>query len=359
VIVGFHAPLPPARTGVADYATQLLAAMRRFGRVEVAPRNAGVHLYHLGNNALHASIHRRCLDEPGVVVLHDAVLHHFYLGSLSREAYVEEFVFNYGEWSRSLAASLWDGRARSAGDPRYFQFGMLRRVAETAKAVVVHNRSAAERVRRHASEATVVEIPHLFHAPADPPAAAVLHFRSKLGIAPSQPLCGVFGYLRESKRILPVLRVCRRLEIPLLLAGEADRDLQRALTVFDGNSGVHRLPFLPQAEWWVAAHATDLCVNLRYPPAGESSGVAIRMMGIRKPVLLTDSDEVASFPASACIRILPGPGEEEHLEYALSWLIRSFGDRHEIGVRAADHIRRHHAPDAVAQQYWQLLRSVK
>ena len=33
--VGFHSPLPPSRTGVADYSAALLSALRRFGEVEV------------------------------------------------------------------------------------------------------------------------------------------------------------------------------------------------------------------------------------------------------------------------------------------------------------------------------------
>ena len=93
--VGFYSPLPPARTGVADYAAALLAELRRHGRVEVAPRRCGVALYHLGNNALHAAIYRRALERPGVVVLHDAVLHHFLLGQLDASAYIEEFVFEH------------------------------------------------------------------------------------------------------------------------------------------------------------------------------------------------------------------------------------------------------------------------
>jgi len=80
VTVGFDAPLPPARTGVADYAAALLSALRRRGTVEVNPRRADVWLYHLGNNQLHRDIYRRALARPGIVVLHDAVLQHFFLG---------------------------------------------------------------------------------------------------------------------------------------------------------------------------------------------------------------------------------------------------------------------------------------
>ena len=39
-------------------------------------------------------------------------LHHLLLGKLSKEEYVEEFVFNYGEWLRDFAATALAG----AGD---------------------------------------------------------------------------------------------------------------------------------------------------------------------------------------------------------------------------------------------------
>ena len=89
--VGFHAPLPPAASGVAGYAATLLPALWQWGDVSPGVREAAVHLYHLGNNQLHREIYRRALEQPGVVVLHDAVLHHFLLGSLNREAYIKEF----------------------------------------------------------------------------------------------------------------------------------------------------------------------------------------------------------------------------------------------------------------------------
>jgi hypothetical protein len=85
MIVGFHSPLPPAPTGVADYAAALLLALRKLGEVEPGATNADVHLYQIGNNHLHRDIYARALRQPGIVVLHDAVLHHFFLGSLTEQ----------------------------------------------------------------------------------------------------------------------------------------------------------------------------------------------------------------------------------------------------------------------------------
>ena len=312
--VGFYSPLPPARSGVADYAAALLAELRRHGSVEIAPRRCDVALYHLGNNALHAGIYDRALERPGVVVLHDAVLHHFLLGRLDEARYVEEFVYNYGEWHRPLARELWRGRAAAGADARYFEFPMLRRVVERARAIVVHNPEAA-RIAAAAQNARrpIVEIPHLFEAPAPPPTESQAErYRQRLGVEPGAYLFGVFGYLRESKRLAVALETFARLrrEQPhaalLVAGGFVSTDLERAVGPLLQAPGVVRRPRLTVREFWLATASVDACINLRYPAAGETSGVAIRLMGLGKPTLVTDSPECARFPQDACLRIAPG-----------------------------------------------------
>src|SRR5438105_9399040 len=145
--VGFHSPLPPARTGVADYSAILLTALRALGPVAVSPARADVHLYHVANNTLHWDIYCRALADPGVVVLHDALLQHLFMGALDEPTYVDEFVYNYGEWSRDLARELWLGKASSGLRPAYYRYPMLKRLAGRSLAIVVHNPAAARIVR--------------------------------------------------------------------------------------------------------------------------------------------------------------------------------------------------------------------
>jgi glycosyltransferase involved in cell wall biosynthesis len=359
---GFFAPLPPARTGVADYADALLGALRKHGRVEVEA-DAAAALYHLGNNHLHRAIYQRALERPGVSVLHDAVLHHFFLGTLDEAGYTEEFVYNYGEWMRELAGELWRQRARSAADSRYFDYPMLKRIATVSRAVIVHNPAAARAVKRHAPDAQVFEIPHLFVAPELPEAVDTIRFRAELGVGPRTLLAGVFGHLRESKRLPVVLRALERAcamgaDARLLVAGAfASTDLERALSPLLTNPRILRVGHLSERDFWRYAAATDVCINLRYPTAGEASGIAIRMMGIGKPVVFTAGEEIARIPANACLRVDLGAAEEEMLACVIWWLARDPGAGAEIGRRAAQHIAAEHALDKVAGRFWDVLRT--
>jgi len=361
--VGFYSPLPPARTGAADYASALLAELRRHGQVEIAPRRSDVALYHLGNNPLHAEIYRRALERPGIVVLHDAVLHHFLLGRLGESEYIEEFAYNYGEARRALAAELWRERAGAAADARYFAFPMLRRALERALAVVAHNPEAASMARDHAPDTRVVEIPHLLQAPAAPPCeAAVARYRRSLGLSPDAVLFGIFGHLRESKRLLPALDVLAELrrENPrvatLAAGGFVSPALERAAEPYFREPGVFRRPYLPESGFWLAASAVDACINLRDPSAGETSGIAIRLMGLGKPVLMTDSPACARFPEDACVRVARGAAARESLRQNVRLIASAPEAAAAIGQRAAAHVRGHHMLEQVGARYWELLR---
>ncbi len=355
--VGFFAPLPPARTGVADYAEALLGGLRKHGEVKV-DADGDIALYHIGNNQLHSAIYDRALAHPGVVVLHDAVLQHFFLGRLTAAQYVDEFIFNYGEWTRSLAEDLWKHRARSAADPRYFAWPMLKRIATTARAIIVHNPAAAGIVRKHAPDARIVEIPHLF---VKPETVDTLRFRAELGLGPRTMLAGVFGHQRESKRLPVVLRAMERAwnagaDARLLIAGRFESsDLERSIAGQLSDPRILRAGYLSEPDFWRYAAAVDLCINLRYPTASETSGIAIRLMGIGKPVVFSDGAEIARIPDNACLRVETGPAEEEMLADYITWLARDRETAEEIGCRAAAHISAYHALEIVAKRYWEVL----
>ena len=364
--VGFFSPMPPAPTGVADYSAALLAELREHGDVSLGAEDADVALYHIGNNHLHRGIYQHALAHPGVVVLHDATLNHMFLGTLDQASYAEEFVFNYGEWNRGLAQDLWANRARSAADPRYFQYPMLKRLVAASRSIIVHNPAAARVVAAYDPGAHIVEIPHLFLPPALPAQIDTLRFRSQLGLGPRTLLAGVFGHLRESKRLNAILRTMDRLwksdvDVKLLVQGVfASSDLERAIApLLENNPRILRVGHLSEADFWRWATATDVCINLRFPAAAETSGIAIRMMGVGKTVIFSAGEEVSRIPENACLRVDRGPGEEAMLADYLRWLAADRKAADEIGRRAAAHIAREHAIEKVAAQYWSAINKSK
>lgn len=82
--VALFTPLPPSRTGTADYGAALAAEMDKLVSLTVyesappafdASRFDHV-VYQIGNNPFHAGIYELALRLPGVIVLHEASVHY-------------------------------------------------------------------------------------------------------------------------------------------------------------------------------------------------------------------------------------------------------------------------------------------
>ena len=204
----------------------------------------------------------------------------------------------------------------------------------------------------------VVEIPHLFEAPALPSPEETLRFRASLGLTPETLLIGTFGHQRETKRLAVLLRAFQqagasRDDARLLVSGEfVSATFESAIAPLLRHPGIIRTGYLPEAELWRYAAATDVCINLRYPSAAETSGIAIRMMGIGKPVIFTASEALARIPANACLRWMWDPTKSR------CWPATSPGWRRTArpGSKSAGApprtSREHHAPEKVAREYW-------
>lgn len=354
--LGWHAPPSGSRSGVADYAEQLRPALAGHFEVVTDAAEADIHLYHLGNNRLHADIYERAMNRPGIIVLHDAVLNHFFLGTRNHDGYLAEWVANYGEWNRELGGELWRERAKSATDPRYFRYPMLRPVVARSLGVIVHNPGAAAVAREHGAR-NVSIIPHFVGPAPRPDAFDTAEFRKRIGLEPGVTLFGIFGYLREPKRIAACLKAFGRLnsvrpQTALLLAGQVTSpDLARFIDAECARPGILRLEHLTEAELRLAMGSVDCCLNLRYPAAGETSGIAMRAMAAGVPVVVTDSAENSNLPEAGVLRVAAGISEREEL-FVQMLLITDYPDvGRAVGAAGQRHVQTVHALDAVVGQY--------
>lgn len=367
--LGYYAPLPPSASGVADYAAAMLAGMRALGTVRVNA-DGDQNLYHVGNNRLHAEIYQRSLRRPGAVLLHDAVLHHLFLGMATQQEYAEEFVYNYGEWNRPLAHLLWERRSSAMADPQFFRYPMLRRLASRSAAIVVHSEAARLAVLAHHASAKVLVLPHLALDAVQEPywmnAQAGLERerfrRDSLGLEADDLLLGVFGYLRESKRLHTVMHAVERLHregfpVRLLVAGSfASEDYQRALLpVLRGSPLVIlRGPSCAQ-EFQRLLSSVDLCLNLKYPSAGESSGIAARALALGVPLLCSTTAEDSSLPAGCFVPVSTGPAEETSLREAVRWLLQDAAARRAVAEAGQKWCRNAMDPGSICRSVWALL----
>lgn len=367
--IAFVSPLPPARSGIADYAEALAEAMHGLAQLEMVagarpdfdPSRYDQILYHLGNNPYHAFVYEYALRHPGVVVLHEPNLHHLVadrtiaLGDW--EAYLKEVEYEAGEPGLAHARRVRDGKAA----PDYTGVPMLRRILERSRAVIVHSRFAEQQVLASGFTGPVAVIPH----GAWTPQSDRMALREKLGLDATAPLVGVFGFLKPYKRIAESLRAFRRIlrlepRVKLILAGEPHPDLPLARLVRDAEllGSVKLTGFLPPEDLPGYMAACDIILNLRYPTVGESSGTLMRALGLGRAVLVSNVGSFQELPDEICLKVPVGETEEEILFEYLNLLVSRPELARAMGARARAWAERECAWGRVASLYLEFLQNL-
>jgi hypothetical protein len=104
--------------------------------------------------------------------------------------------------------------------------------------------------------------------------------------------------------------------------------------------------------------ATDICLQLRYPSAGEMSAALLRTLGKGKPVLVSNYEQFAEIPDDCCLKVDLGPAEVPMIEAYLHLLARDEGLRRRIGENARRYVQRHNTIEQTVQGYLEALEQV-
>jgi glycosyltransferase involved in cell wall biosynthesis/SAM-dependent methyltransferase len=367
--LAFFSPLPPVKSGIADYSAALLDPLGRMAQVEAFadtpaafdPSSYGALLYQLGNNPHHIFVYEAALRHPGVVVLHEANLHHLIAEMTIRrgdwDAYMREVESNGGadalEYAKQHVRTLERG-------PQY-EIPLLRTILERSRGVIVHSEAVAEVVREHGFEGPLGKIRHgSWIVQAD----RMAH-RARLGLGERTPLIGVFGFLKPYKRIAESLRAFRRLirvvpEARLILVGEAHPELPLASTIASMGLSAHarHIEFVPIEDFNGYMAACDVVLNLRYPTVGESSGTLQRALGMGKAVVVSDVGSFREYPNEICLKAPVDSSEEDHLFEYLNLLTTRPEVARELGARAAAWVSKECSWEVVARRYVDFLEAV-
>ena len=377
--LGYASPLPPARSGIADYSADLLPALARAADVTLlvddpaaldapwrdnypvaALSELGTHrwnqdllLYHMGNSALHGEIYDALLRYPGLVVLHETNLHHFISDqTVGRRkdvaAYVREWAFAAGPAGLAQVQAI----AERAAPTPFAAQPLNQRLLRSALGLVVHSENAAARLRTAAPDRPVfaipmVAVPHPGHAR-----------RQELAWPDDSIIFATLGFLNPYKQIDLLLRAFARVhrDVPqarLLFVGEAaqgDAAFLAQIAALDLAAAVHYVGYVPTLSGFVDwIHTADVIVTLRHPTLGETSAGAIRALAAGRPQVVFDHGWYAELPTDAAQKV--SPLDEDALTGALRDLALDPARRAAMGRAAAAHAAANHTPEAVAERY--------
>ena len=416
--------MPPARTGVAVYSAELVAALARehvidvfvdepiaaFARQSSAtgqlpPRGAApvpvirsahefvwshqhrpydLTVFQLGNSSAHDFLWPYLFRYPGLVVLHDAQLHHARAAALLRlnraGDYRDEFAANHPESSRDVAELAIAG----FDSHLYYSWPMTRLVVRSSRLAAAHALLVTQRLRDESPSAAVETI-RLGHGEPVPPeraAQAAARVRARHGIQNGAVLFGLFGGLTPEKRVPQVLEAFAALRryqpsARLLLAGPPASHYDAAADVrrLDLDDVVVITGYLESDEAFTEyVSAVDVSINLRWPSAREVSGPWLRALAAGRATVTMDLSHTADVPgldprtwlpvsAGRALDDAPDPvtisidvlDEAHSLRLALRRLAADDELRGRLGRAAAAYWEREHSQERMLEDYRRVL----
>jgi glycosyltransferase involved in cell wall biosynthesis len=402
-------PLPPVRSGIADYAVELLHGLSSHhqiqvyvaSRKEVSHSNSrgvsfSVHpahdfvwmthrnppdlvVFQLGNAWCHDYMWPYVFRYPGLVVLHDAQLHHARAWSLLRRKrladYRAELAYNHPELPPEAAEPAING----FGGPLYYVWPMLRAILTSARHVGVHNASLAADLRATFPE-TPVDTIRMGVAQPTASRDQIAGIRARHGLPPDAIVVGAFGGVSEEKRIGPLLKavsVARAYEprICVVLVGQSlpHYDVRTIAQELGIDDIVISTGFVPDDEVGAYLGMADVVSCLRWPSARETSASWLRAIAAGKATIVTDLVQQVDVPTldprswtvlDAAAGQTPRPAiavsidvlDEDHsVALAVKRLTTDRTLREQLGDAAAAHWRANHMVSHMVADYETLL----
>jgi len=390
--IAFFTPLYPVKSGISHYSEVLLHFLQNYLDIDVfiddyepleKPRGKlgiysfrdfekrlkseeyALQIYQMGNNSYHFYMYPFIIQYPGIVVMHDFVLHHSFAGMTvvegDRKRYIEEMRYDYGETGVMIA----EMRFRNIfTELQQFVYPLNKRIIDSGVGIIVHNEYARKKILEYNPAKDVKKI-NMGILPPEDMSANKRDLKRKLGIPDNNFVIGVFGFVNAIKRVNILIEAFKTLrkeypDIFLLIVGEIapQTGIVEKITEYSLESSVKIAGFVPEDDFSKYILASDVAVNLRYPTAGETSASMLRIMSMGVPVVLSNYRQFAEMPDNCCIKIDLGKNEISDLHNALKGLLSNKTMRKEIGENAAAYISKDYSPEGAAKAYFDFIDSI-
>jgi glycosyltransferase involved in cell wall biosynthesis len=384
--LNWFSPLPPSSTDIAHYTTRVLAALceraevvlwtdkrewdaalgkhaevRFFEPASIAweeLNRADMSIYHIGNNPLfHGAIWQISRRHPGLVVLHDERLHHFFDGLYRVQwrdlaSYLSVMEEYYGAEGRRAGEACFRSDARNI-DEMAERYPLTSLSLENALGVVTHTRATYEKLAQE-NRWPVAYLPLPFSAgPNANRKNSPSRVDDKTQTATYRLI--VFGYLGRNRRLEQLLEALASFpakeRFRLDIYGQILLD-QRHLRARIRSLGLKHLValhgYVPEDELDEALAQAHLAINLRYPTMGEASGSQLRIWKHALPSLVSRVGWYSTLPAKTVAFVEPErevSDIQKHFKAFLDDPAR-FSAMGEAGRRL---LEEQHAPELYAQ----------
>ena len=387
--LAYVSPVPPERTGIADYSAELLPELARHYEVDVvtpqetvsvpwtpaAPIRspawfeANAHrfdrvLYHFGNSQFHAHMFELLEKFPGAVVLHDFFLGHIaeHRGNLAGAAESWPATL-YREHGYPALLDLQEGPVADLP----WKYPCNQRVLSSAVGVIVHAEHSRRLARqRYGPEAGADwSVIPLLRTPAHEVDRAAA--RSALGIDPQAFVVCSFGMLGPGKlnhRLLGAWTdssLAKETACHLFFVGENPPNeygerIEDQIADAGRSARIRITGWADMARFRLYLAAADVGVQLRTMSRGETSAAVLDCMNHGLATIVNANGSMADLPED-CVLKLPDEFTDDELAQALERLWRDPGLRERLAQRARERILESHAPRDCADQYVQAIES--
>ncbi len=386
--IGYFSPLTPIKSGISDYSEkELLPYLSKYADIDLiidkgyTPTNPQIKkykifrydkapldkydvlLYHLGNNPFHIYMYNMLLKYPGIVVLHDVFLHgliwNMTIAKGDEDKYIEAFGYCYGEEGKRIAKN-----SISCGLYPEFKYPLLKRIVDNSLGVIVHSRYAKKIVLDECPRADVKKI----HSPCInyPQNFPDTKIRKKVGVKEDTVIISSFGYIFPHKRLDKVIMAFSHLRdkyknVILLIIGKklsGYNEIDSLIKELKVKDSVIETGFVPFEDIPKYLMISDICINLRFPTAGETSASCLRQMAAGKPVIVSNVGWFAELPESCCAKVDVDDYEGDLLLEYLEALAVNEKLRSKMGSNARRYVLKYHNPKKTAYNYYDVINEI-
>jgi glycosyltransferase involved in cell wall biosynthesis len=327
---------------------RVISFSRASEHLDLLPQRDAV-VYNMGDYLpFHREIHKVAQRYPGVVILHDRVMHHLYAGMWlmdadpSRETYVERMGSYYGEAGREAARGSLEGSRRPVweSDDEVLRFPLYEEAILNAHGVATHSQGQAEDIRRHwPGPVEALHLPcyrEIRERIVEPPR------RSRDDGRLSLLTIGHLNPNKQAHRVVEMLAadaaLAGRVRYTIVGPDEGFEDyiaeLRRLVDRHSGQLSVDILGWQPEEELDRLMGEADVFVNLRHPVMEGSSASLMRQLAYGRPVLCFDSGFFGELPQDAVLRVADGDFAAAALQ--LRAIVEDRESRQRIGRRARE-----------------------